>query len=124
MFGTKDVGRYVVLVCHKGSRSSRSTKSAFYGRLREVTDAQRPLLPRPFAGEKKERKRDRQARGKNLRPGWAGHGGGKARGGWDSWEGPARGGWRRRRMIRRRMGRGGIILNKYSGTGRESDEYA
>ena len=80
-----------------------------------------------LAGEKKERKRDRQTRGKNLRPrwaGWAGHGGGKARGGWDSWEGPARGGWRRRRMIRRRMGRGGIILNKYSGTGRESDEYA
>ena len=38
------------------------TKSAFYGRLREVTDAQRPLLPRPFAGEKKERKRDRQTR--------------------------------------------------------------
>ena len=91
-----------------------------------------------LAGEKKERKRDRQTRGKNLRPrwaGWAGHGGGKARGGWDSWEGlgPARGGWRRRRMIRRRrrMGRGGIIQNKCSveemveeGTGRQSDEYA
>ena len=27
LFGTKDVGRYVVLVCLKGSRSSRSTKS-------------------------------------------------------------------------------------------------
>jgi hypothetical protein len=42
--------------------SETDPKSPFYGRLREVTDAQRPLLPRPFAGEKKERKRDRQTR--------------------------------------------------------------